>query len=78
MTDERLPKAIFYGQLRGGSRSAEGQKLCYKDTLKSNMKLCGVVNVSKWEKFASDRTLWRAVCEESATIIEDQRDGSLK
>ena len=72
------PKAVFYGQLRGGSRSAGGQKLYYKDTLKSNMKLCGVVNVSKSENIASDRTLWRAVCMESAAIFEDQQVDSLK
>ena len=37
MTDERLPKTVFYCQLKDGSRSAGGQKLHYKDTLKSNI-----------------------------------------
>ena len=45
---------------------------------KLNMKLCGVVNVSKWENIASDRTLWRAVCKKTTTIFEDQRVDSLK
>ena len=36
MRDDRIPKAVLYGQLKEGSRTAGGQNLHFKDTLKSN------------------------------------------
>ncbi len=39
MKDDRIPRAVFYGQLKEGSRTAGGQKLRFKDTLKSNLNL---------------------------------------
>ena len=33
MKDDRIPRAVFYGQLKEGSRTAGGQKLRFKDTL---------------------------------------------
>ena len=38
MPDERLPKKVFYGELREGKRSQGGQKKRYKDTLKASLK----------------------------------------
>ena len=38
MKDDRIPRAVFYGQLRQDSRTASGQKLPFKDTLESNLK----------------------------------------
>ena len=42
MKDDRIPRAVFYGQLKEGSRTAGGQKLRSKDTLKSNLKFCNI------------------------------------
>ena len=39
MMDDRVPKAVFHGHLKEGSRTARGQKLRFKDRLKSNLKL---------------------------------------
>ena len=40
MSDERLPKQVFYGELNEGLRSADGQKKHYKDHLKLTLKKC--------------------------------------
>ena len=41
-TGERIPKEVFCGDLQegggGGERSQDGQKICYKDTLKASLK----------------------------------------
>ena len=38
MAKSRLPKALFYSELRQGKRSQGGQKLRFKDVLKWHMK----------------------------------------
>ena len=38
MSDERLPKKVFYGELQEGKRSQGGQKKRYKDTIKASLK----------------------------------------
>ena len=38
MTDEQLPKKVFYGELQEGKRSQGGQKKRYKDILKAFLK----------------------------------------
>ena len=60
MKNDRIPRAVFYGQLKEGSRTG-GQKLRFKDTLKSNLKSCNI-DISNWESYASDRSLWRSYC----------------
>ena len=72
MKDVRIPKAVFHGQLKEGSSTAGGQKLRFIDTLKSNLKSCSI-DISNWESYASDRSLWRSSCKKSLDHIEDQR-----
>jgi len=43
MNDDRLPKVIFYSKLKDGTRSRGGQRKCYKDLFKVNMKWCDMV-----------------------------------
>ena len=38
MSDGRLPKKVFYGEIQEGKRSQGGQKKRYKDTLKASLK----------------------------------------
>ena len=38
MPDKQLPKKVFYGELKEGKRSQDGQKKRYKDTLKNSLK----------------------------------------
>ncbi|XP_076057287.1 uncharacterized protein LOC143034827 [Oratosquilla oratoria] len=49
MTDERLPKQIFYSQLKDGKRTKGGQKKRYKDSLKTNLKKCNIDFIN-WEE----------------------------
>ena len=58
MKNDRIPRAVIYGQLTEGSRTASGQKL---GTLKSNLKFCNI-DTSNWESYASDTSLWRSYC----------------
>jgi len=41
MANSRLPKAVFYSELRQGKRSHGGLKLRFKDFLKRHMKKTG-------------------------------------
>jgi len=49
MTDNRLPKAVLYGELSVGKRKTGCQKLRYKDVLEIHMKN-GAINDFTWEK----------------------------
>ena len=58
MEDSRLPKRLFYGELKEGRRSHGGQRKRYKDTLKASLKRCNIPPAS-WEDAAQDRAAWR-------------------
>ena len=60
MSDERLPKKVFYGELQEGKRSQVGKKKCYKDTLKALPKDFNIPTES-WELAAQDRIKWRCL-----------------
>ena len=61
MADDRIPKAVFYGELDAGKRTRGGQRKRYKDVLKATLKSCGVPH-NTWESTAMDRALWRRTC----------------
>ena len=42
MKYDRIPMTVFYGQLKEDYRTAGGQKLRFKETLKSNLKSCNI------------------------------------
>ena len=42
MEDDRIPKQVFYGQLSSGKRPQCGPVRRYKDTVKTNIKRCGL------------------------------------
>ena len=50
ISDDCLPKRLFYGKVKAGKCSHEGQKKHYKDTLKVSLK-CGI-DSDTWEKAA--------------------------
>ena len=58
MDDARLPKQIFYGELKDGKRPQQKPKKRFKDTIKMNLKQMSI-DVSQWEVSASDRAEWR-------------------
>ena len=42
MVDEHIPKQLFFGELAQGQRKQGQPQKCYKDTLKSSLKWCGI------------------------------------
>ena len=72
MPEDRLPRQLLYGQLHHGQRSAGGQKLRYKDQLKTALKRCGIQH-THLESSASDRPLWRQLCHAGLQRFEDER-----
>ncbi len=53
MADDRIPKAMFYGELDAGHRTWGGQRKRYKDVLKATLKSCGMPH-NTWEATATD------------------------
>ena len=59
MTDDRLPKAILYGELKNATRPVGRPKLRFKDCLKRDLTSFDIDHAS-WEVQAQDRPAWRA------------------
>ena len=72
MANRRLPKAVFYSELRQSKRSHGGQKLRFKDFLKRHMKKTGIWH-DTWEKDAVQRVKWRGLLRKATSAVEDQR-----
>ena len=58
MNDDRIPMALFYGQMKTGCRTRGGQRKRYKDVIKSTLKSCSTP-LKTWEATATNRRLWR-------------------
>ena len=58
MSDDRLPKQIFFSELDHGSRTRGRPLLRYKDTLRQAMTACAI-DLSQWTSLAVDRSAWR-------------------
>jgi len=72
MEEDRLPKAVLYGELTTGKRKRGGQKLRYKDVLKRHLKTADI-DVETWEKKAEDRNLWRKKITDAGNTVERKR-----
>ncbi|PFX11040.1 hypothetical protein AWC38_SpisGene25542, partial [Stylophora pistillata] len=59
MPSSRLPKKILYGELSNGRHDQGGQRKRFKDSLKHNLKQCGI-NPENWKQLANDRLSWRS------------------
>ena len=59
MSDE-IPKRMLYGELSVGRRYTGGQRIRYKDSLKSSLKTFEINNAS-WESLAAERGTWRSL-----------------
>ena len=59
MDDTRIPKAVFYGELRQGRRDRGAPRRRYKDQLKRQLILVNIDHKG-WEQPAADRNNWRA------------------
>ena len=72
MANNRLPKAVFYSELRQGKRSHGGQKLRFKDVLKRHMKKTGISH-DTCEEEAAQRVKWRGLLRKATSAVEEQR-----
>ena len=77
MEHHRIPKALLFSQLEKGKRSVGRPRLRYKDTLKYNLKECGISS-DDWEKIAQERTRWRGVYSEGVSTYEEKRITNLE
>jgi len=77
MTEERIPKALLFGELHNGRRFCGGQQKRYKDVLKVSLKAYNIAPES-WEQRAQDRSEWRKACKEGARVFESRRTAELE
>lgn len=68
----RLPKQVFFGELKNGKRAQGGPKKGYKDTLKASLKSFGL-DLKSWESLAQDRPAWRRKVQDGAVLCESRR-----
>nr|XP_027226759.1 uncharacterized protein LOC113818771 [Penaeus vannamei] len=60
MSEERLPRALLFAELKEGTRPRGRPRLRFKDTVKRRLTLAGI-SYQQLEKPASDRAGWRSV-----------------
>ena len=58
MSDDRLPKQLFYGELANGKRPRHKPKKRFRDCLKNSMKDLDIDH-DNWEETARNRAAWR-------------------
>ena len=77
MSDERLPKKVFYGELQEEKRSQDGQKKRYKDTLKVSLKDFDIP-IGAWEQTAQERSKSRGLINKRVALYEKRDSVWLK
>ena len=68
---------LFYGQLKKGQRKIGAPRKRYKDYFKSNLKDFNI-DVTAWEKAASDRPAWCRLISNGALLSEENRLNAAK
>ena len=78
MPDNRLPRRLLYGELTVGQRSVGRPKKRFIDHIKANLLKCNI-KPSDLEALASDRDIWRTVCDTCAfsalTLLVGRQEG---
>ena len=72
MDDVRLPKQIFYGELKSGARPPHKPKKRYKDVIKNNLKALEI-DEKNWETLSQSRSAWRKVIFDGCKAFERKR-----
>ena len=72
MSENRLPRKLFYGELSSGYHSHGGQRKRYKDHLHSIQKQCSIP-ASDLESLAVCRSTWRSTSHDSVLSFEAWR-----
>ena len=76
MDDSRMPKAVFYGELRDGKRKRGAPKKRFKDQLKQQLNLTSIKE-QHWDSIAKDRNRWRATTKQGVMHFEAARRADL-
>ena len=77
MADSRIPKQLFYGQLKNGQRKIGAPHKRYKDYFNSNLKDFNI-DITEWEKAASNRPAWPRLISNGALLSEENRLNAAK
>ena len=74
MSDDRLPKQLFYSELSEGHRLRGRPTLRFKDTLKKSLQNCSIAT-AHWEITASNRHVWKQLTRKGAAAYEQAKRG---
>ena len=77
MQHDRIPKQILYGQLLSGKCPQCGPVRRYKDTVRDNLKRCGI-HPQSLVSAPLDRGQWRSTCRTAIAAFEEARVASLQ
>ena len=69
MNNNRIPKQIFYGELKMGKRPRGRPKLRYKDVCRKSLKEFEIEE-GRWEEAAENRKKWRRLVSKGAQTYE--------
>ena len=72
MSDNRMPKQIFYSELSSGARSRGGYRKRYEDTLNQTLKMTGI-DTETWHEQTENRTAWRQAVKKRLRSFEAER-----
>ena len=72
LDDTRIPKQLFYGELRGGKRQLGRPKLRYKDVLKYSLQKVSIP-FKDFEALALNRPNWRSSVKKGVATFEQNR-----
>ena len=77
MEDVRMPKAVFFTELREGKRDRGAPRKRYKDQLKRQLAQAGISH-QLWQQAASDRDSWRSSVRKASYEFEAVRHKAAK
>ena len=77
MEDTRMPKAVFFSELREGKRDGGIPRKHYKDQLKRQLAQVGISHQS-WQQEASDRDSWCSSVRKASCEFEAERHKAAK
>ena len=72
MEDHRIPRQLLFGELAQGQRKQGRPRKRYKDSLKDNLKWCGI-KPAELVSAALDRQRWRTLARRASTSLEEER-----
>lgn len=72
LASDRMPKAIYFGELYEGPCNRDAPRKRYKDQLRCHFAPTGIED-SSWQRVTSERDEWRALIKVVGRTFEDRR-----